>query len=88
MKTRSLILITALACISTALAADLAPNESSENPSVTLAWKTTGSLHPGLYLHKAMLLQNGTVLVAGGGDQDFNISASAQPRNLEFHRQP
>src|SRR5215467_7118394 len=78
MKTESLILFAALTCISTARAVDLAPADGSDNAQATLTWKATGPLHPGLEGHKAILLQNGMVLAAGGGDSDFNITASAQ----------
>jgi hypothetical protein len=41
-------------------------------------WTVTGSLNTARVLHTATLLQNGMVLVAGGFDSNFIVSASAE----------
>ena len=56
-------------------------------------WTVTGNLNTARYRHTATLLQNGMVLVAGGGDASDAPLASAElvrpsERDLDYHRQP
>src|SRR5205814_845019 len=41
-------------------------------------WTATASLNTARVFHRATLLQDGMVLVAGGDDSSFNILASAE----------
>ena len=50
----------------------------SDNALASWTWRAAGRLNTARYYHKATLLQNSMVLVAGGYDSNFNISASAE----------
>jgi hypothetical protein len=65
---------------------------NSDDPA-SGTWTNTGSLNTGHLFHTGTLLSDGKVLVAGGYDSSFNISASAElydpaRRDLDRHRQP
>src|SRR5262245_60826023 len=71
----------ALAPMTNAVAGDNADAELSQSvpTQATGRWRITGDLITARYVHKATLLQNGQVLVAGGYGADWcTIEASAE----------
>lgn len=56
----------------------IAPARAASRNAINAQWVPTGELNGGRYLHTATLLRDGRMLVAGGINRSFAITASAE----------